>query len=171
MNLLRRRMMMQTMESGAKYPLVNGRHEFDNGCYVEVTNGNHVLFHKNISGAVFVILSDIFQNNIITDFKNVNNKPKIYTIPSEKVIRFEVKNVQGSGIYSAETNFKLANSVVSASFKTGPFLVHNPEYNTIIEKILEIPEDVGCLFMYSNMEPLSQIEFDVEFTVNGERWI
>lgn len=169
---MRRRMMMPIRAvSDAKYPLATGRHEFSDGSFIEVSNGNHVLFYKNVSGAVFVILSDIFQNNIITDFKNVNNKPKIYTIPSEKVIRFEVKNVQGSGIYSAETNFKLANSVVSASFKTGPFSVHNPECNTIIEKILEIPEDVGCLFMYSNMEPLSQIEFDVEFTVNGERWI
>ena len=28
---MRRRMMMQTMESGAMYPLANGRHEFSDG--------------------------------------------------------------------------------------------------------------------------------------------
>ena len=82
-----------------------------------------------------------------------------------------MKNVQGAGNYTGETNFKLANSPVSGSFHTGTFSANNPEYNTIIEKILETPEDVGCLFMYSGMQAGSQIEFDVEFTVNGERWI
>ena len=170
MNLLRRRLMMQ--KSGAKYPLVNGRHEFSDGSYVEVTNGNHILFFKNVAAAAFVNLSNIFQNTASAlQSDNVYNKPKMYTIPYEKPVKFEVKNVQGAGNYTGETNFKLANSPVSGSFHTGTFSANNPEYNTIIEKILETPEDVGCLFMYSGMQAGSQIEFDVEFTVNGERWI
>ena len=151
---------------------MNGRHEFTDGSYVEVTNGNHILFSKNVSIAASVNLSNIFQNTTsVSQNNNVYNKPEIYTIPSEKPAKFEVKNVQGTGNYAGETNFKLANSPESGSFHTGAFTTSNPKFNTIVEKILESPEDVGCLFLYSTMFGGNQIEFDVEFTVGGERWI
>lgn len=169
---MRRRMMMDTKKDSAKYPLVNGRHEFSDGSYVEVTNGNHILFFKNISSAAYVNLSNIFQNTTLaSQLSNIYSKPKIYTIPSEKLLKFEIKNVQGTGSYEGETNFKLANSPASGSFRTGKFTINNPQFNTIVEKILDAPEDAGCLFLYSAMAAGNQIEFDIEFTVNGERWI
>ena len=169
---MRRRVLMETKESGAKYPLVNGRHEFSDGSYVEVTNGNHILFFKNISNSAYVNLSNIFQNTTLSSQpSNIYSKPKIYTIPSEKLLKFEIKNVQGTGDYEGETNFKLANSQASGSLHTGKFTINNPQFNTIVEKILDTPEDAGCLFLYSYMAARNQIEFDVEFTVNGERWI
>ena len=170
--LLRRRMMMDTKKDSAKYPLVNGRHEFSDDSYVEVTNGNHILFFKNISNSAYVNLSNIFQNTTLaSQLSNIYNKPKIYTIPSEKLLKFEIKNVQGTGDYEGETNFKLANSPASGSLHTGKFTINNPQFNTIVEKILDAPEDAGCLFLYSAMAAGNQIEFDIEFTVNGERWI
>lgn len=169
---MRRRIMMQTEKSGAKYPLVNGRHEFDNGGYVEVTNGNHVVYRKSSHGSANVNISNIFQNiGVQSDINNINNLPEIYTIPSGVPIRFEIKNVSGLSSYNGETNFRLANEGKSGSFHTGVFSNNAPNYNTILEKILDSPEKVGCLFLYSTMLPDCQIEFDVEFTVNGERWI
>lgn len=164
---------MQTEKSGAKYPLVNGRKNFGSGIgFVEVTNGNHVVYKKTENGSAFINISNVFQNGDNQSFdSNINLKPEIYTIPSGVPIRFEIKNVSGFGSYGGETNFRLANDVKSGSFHTGAFSNNAPNYNTILEKILDSPEKVGCLFLYSTMSADSQIEFDVEFTVNGERWI
>lgn len=170
---MRRRMMMQTEKSGAKYPLVNGRHEFSDGSYVEISNGNHIMFYKSINGFGYINISDISQNSdTIDNMKNINYKPKIYTIPSGVQTRFEVKNVHGTGGMLIETNFRLANSNISGSYHTGRFSVLNPENNTIASVVLEAAEDVGCLFLYqAGGSNGNVIEFDVEFTVNGERWI
>ena len=169
---MRRRMMMDTKKDSAKYPLVNGRHEFSDGSYVEIRDGNHVMFYKGINSIGYINISDISQNtNSSEKLQNINYKPKIYTIPAGVQTRFEVKNVQGIGGYDAQTNFRLSEQGTSGSFKTGSFTYRNPEFNTIVLKTLENPEDVGCLFIYSPMPAGAQVEFDVEFTVNGERWI
>ena len=163
---------MQIIESGAKYPLVNGRHEFSDGSYVEISNGNHIMFYKSINGGGYINISDISQNSdTIGNVKNINYKPKIYTIPAGVQTRFEVKNVKGIGDYDAQTNFRLSERNTSGSFRTGSFTYSNPEFNTVVLKTLENPEDVGCLFIYSGMPAGAQVEFDVQFTVNGERWI
>ena len=163
---------MQTMESGAKYPLVNGRHEFSDGSYVEISNGNHIMFYKSINGDGYINISDISQNSdTIGNVQNINYKPKIYTIPAGVQTRFEVKNVKGIGSYDAQTNFRLSERSISGSFKTGGFTYNNPEFNTVVLKTLENPEGVGCLFIYSAMPAGAQVEFDVQFTVDDERWI
>ena len=58
---MRRRMMMDTKKDSAKYPLVNGRHKFSNGGYVEVSNGNHVKI-ETITSVSYVNLSNVNQN-------------------------------------------------------------------------------------------------------------
>ena len=159
-------------KSGAKYPLVNGRHEFSDGSYVEISNENHIMFYKSTSGLGFINISDISQNSdTIDSVQNINFKPKIYTIPAGVQTRFEVKNVKGIGGYDAQTNFRLSKRNISGSFKTGSFTYNNPEFNTVVLKTLENPEDVGCLFIYSPAAAGAQVEFDVQFTVDGERWI
>lgn len=173
MSLLRRRMMMQTMESGAKYPLVNGRHEFSDGSFVEVLNGNHVLFQKQSSATNmgYVDLSNVLENSdSFSNTGNINFKSRIFTIPAGALAKFEIKNVQGNGNFTCETNFRLAGTSASGSFHTGKFNTQSPEFNTSIEVTLSVAEEVGCLFMYY-IGSISQVEFDVEFTVNTERWI
>ena len=164
---------MQTEKSGAKYPLVNGRHEFSDGSYVEVTNGNHVLFRKQ-SGATnngHVDLSNVLENSdSFSSTGNINFKSRIFTIPAGALAKFEIKNVQGNGNFTCETNFRLAGTSASGSFHTGKFNTQSPEFNTSIEVTLSVAEEVGCLFMYY-IGSVSQVEFDVEFTVGGERWI
>ena len=85
--------------------------------------------------------------------------------------KFYIKNVKGVGLYDGQTNFRISDETVSGSFKTGTFNTSNPEFNTTVKKTLSDPEDVGCLFVYSFMPKGASIEFDVEFYVNGERWI
>ena len=173
MSLLRRRMMMQTMESGAKYPLVNGRHEFSDGSFVEVSNGNHVFFRRQsmVTGNGYVDLSNVLENSdSLNSTGNINFKSHIFTIPVGELAKFEIKNVQGNGNFTCETNFRLAGTSASGSFHTGKFNTQSPEFNTSIEVTLSVAEEVGCLFMYY-IGSISQVEFDVEFTVGSEKWI
>ena len=74
---------MQTIESGAKYPLVNGRHEFSDGSYVEISNGNHIMLYKSINGSGYINISDISQNSDTID--NQHHNPAI-SITSLKFI-------------------------------------------------------------------------------------
>jgi len=163
---------MDTKKDSVKYPLVNGRHEFSTGSYVEVTNGNHVLCQKSNSDTVGLInISDIFKNTAdLNSRRNIDFLPLWFTIPSGVIAKFELKNIQGIGEFITETNFRIANQTVSGSFHTGRFNASNPN-NTTIEKTLGAAESVSCLFIFAGGLPSTRIEFDVEFTVNGERWI
>lgn len=171
--MLRRRVIIETEKSGAKYPLVNGRHEFSDGSFVEVSNGNHVLFQKQSSATSggFVDLSNVLENSGgLGNTGNINFKSHIFTIPAGVRTKFEIKNVQGNGNFTCETNFRLAGTSASGSFHTGKFNTQSPEFNTSIEVTLSVAEEVGCLFMYY-IGSISQVEFDVEFTVGSEKWI
>ena len=167
MSLLRRRMMMQTMESGAKYPLVNGRHEFSDGSYVWVTNGNHVKI-ENVSGNSFLNLSNINQNEIASSStNNINNLPTWITLPAQSTCIFQELNIVRTGTSSVGINFRKANSPQSLGFSNGNFTDSNDKIKYVI---VNEDTDVGCLFMWiANYTPF--IEFDVALTVNGERWI
>ena len=131
---------MQTAKSGAKYPLVNGRHEFSEGSYIVISNENHIMLYKSTYGSGFINISDISQNSdAIDNRQNINYKPKIYTIPAGVQTRFEVKNVKGIGDYNAQTNFRLSEQNISGSFRTGYFTYNNPEFNTVVLKTLGKP--------------------------------
>ena len=163
MSLLRRRMMMQTAKSGAKYPLVNGRHKLDNGGYVEVSNGNHVHV---VSGRqnTYINCSNIEQNTE-TDFSNI---PAWFTIPAGAACALRLSNINRYGRQtSAYVNFMKANSTSESDFRTENLA---DSVDAVTEASFENSEPISFLFFRPwNYTP--EIEFDVTLTVNGERWI
>lgn len=159
---------MQTMESGAKYPLVNGRHEFDNGGYVEVTNGNHVRI-ENVAYNSYVNLSNVNQNEIVSNStNNINYLPTWITLPEQSTCIFQILNIVRNGTSTTiGVNFRKANAAQSLGFSDGNFTDSSDKIKYVI---VNEDTDAGCLFAYiGNDTPF--IEFDVELTVNGERWI
>lgn len=161
-------MMMQTEKSGAKHPLVNGRHEFDNGGYVEVTNGNHIKIEEARDNS-YVNFSNVNQNKIVSNTaNNINYLPTWITLPAQSTCIFQILNIVRNGTAtSIGVNFRKANAAQSLGFSNGNFTDSNDKikYMTVNEDT-----DAGCLFIWiGNYTPY--IEFDVELTVNGERWI
>lgn len=159
---------MQTEKSGAKYPLVNGRHEFDNGGYVEVTNGNHVKI-ENVSSTSYVNFTNVNQNsNNSGNPNNINFLPVWITLPEESTCIFRILNIERNGGSTAVgINFREANKSISLNFSNGNFTDSNDKIKVVN---VQINTEVGCIFIWiANYTPF--IEFDVEFTVNGERWI
>ena len=162
MSLLRRRMMMQTAKSGAKYPLMNGRHEFSNGGYVEVTNGNHVKFHAINAG--FINVSNVFQNTANQNSADNAKCPLWFSVNKGDVGNLKIFNLRKEGSSNAHIRFAKENSA-DAVLETTISLIEGTEK----EFVFPNAEGVGCLycFCYGAMT----VEFDVEFTVNGDRWI
>ena len=166
MSLLHRRMMMQ--KSGAKYPLVNGRHEFSDGGYVEVTNGSHIKIENIVNGS-YVNLSNINQNSSVpSDIKNINYLPIWITLPEQSDCVLKILNINRMGTAtSIGINFRKADAAQSLGFSNGNF---TDSEDKIKQVTIEEDTGVGCLFIWiANYTP--HIEFDIEFTVNGERWI
>lgn len=159
--------MMQTEKSCAKYPLVNGRHNFDNGGYVEVANGNHVkCATKYVDG--HINFSNIFENSVSQNsVSNINYKETWITLPAQSVCVLKITNiVRSNSTAKLGIDFRAANSNTNLNFSDGNF---TDSEDKIKEVTILTDTNVGCLFTWISGE--IQIEFDVEFTVNGERWI
>lgn len=167
--LQRRRMMMQTEKSGAKYPLANGRHEFSDGSYVEVSNGNHIGMYV-LSANTFINLSNVFQNTpATTSYANINNLPEIFILPAESQCVLHLKNIQQVNVnLRATVNFRMAYGTISSNFNDDIYF--SQLNDVVIDRNMEDDFHVGC-FLIWNQNANFELEFDVEFTVNGERWI
>ena len=175
--LLRRRMMMDTKKDSAKYPLVNGQFGFgiwgDLNAYATLTisSGSHVRIDrtdKTISSGWYINLSNGNENGYSpASDTNINNKSTKFILNPGDNCTLKVTNIMSNS--DAVFAFDFKSGVTSLGFNTGDSdSLSDRIKNVVIEKV----ENVGCLFIYiKQFDPDTYIEFDVEFTVNGERWI
>lgn len=150
-------------KSGAKYPLVNGRYTLSNGGYVEVSNGNHVHVVSGRQDS-YINCSNINQN-VETDFSNI---PAWFTVPEGVTCVLALSNINRYGRKTnAYVNFMRANSAQESNFRISNL---TDSVDSITEVAFENNEPISLLF-FRPLNYTPEIEFDVEFTVNGERWI
>lgn len=160
---MRRRMMTETKRAGAKYPLVNGRYTLSNGGYVEASNGNHV--HVVSARQNNYINCSNIEQNIETDFSNI---PTWFTIPAGATCVLTLSNINRYGRQTnAYVNFMKANSTSESDFRTENL---TDSVDAVTEAQFENSEPISFLF-FRPLNYTPEIEFDVQFTVNGERWI
>lgn len=174
---MRRRMMMDTKKDSAKYPLVNGQFGFgiwgDFNVYATMTisNGSHVRIDRTdkiLDGNWYINLSNGDENGYSpTSETNINNKSTKFTLNRGDNCTLKIRNIMSNS--NATFAFDLRSDYASLGFNTG----NSPSLSDRIKNVvIEKAENVGCLFMYiAQLSPGTYIEFDVEFTVNGERWI
>ena len=155
--------------SDAKYPLVNGRHDFSDGSYVEVTNGNHVKAIKNGNQMGYFNASNINQNTDEVQSKsNTDRLPTWITIPRNSTCLLKIFNIKRSGNNAdISINLRRANDVSSIGFSTINF--HDTEDK---ESEINITNNtnVSCVILWFSFQE-TYAEFDIELYVNGERWI
>lgn len=171
---MRRRMMMETEKSCAKYPLVNGRHEFADGSYVEVTNGNHVKIvgdtSDNIPAQTYASINFTNINNNTDSPQNYDNSNQNTTYPLRywDTVVLKYTNIQKDFVSNFGFNGYIANSIKQAGLNT----IGTPDTTEDrIENILLMQnKNVGALFCYNSVLG-GAMEFDVSMEVNGERWI
>ena len=151
---------MDTKEDSAKYPLVNGRHEFLDGNYVEVTNESHVKLY--VDKASYLNISNMFLNSDASNNIQNLNSPEIFYIPENSTCTLSIKNYHKSG--NGNTAFALIES--ESTYTAYSFGTVSSDIE-IVRSLSNI--SVGCLRVFTSSSV--SCEFDVEFTVNGERWI
>ena len=104
------------------------------------------------------------------DAAAINNRPKWFTIPAGNC-KIEIKNLVCSSGAKFRINFKKANAETSLGFLVGNYVETDEMTKTVH---LTSDEDVSCLFFYTTKAGMSigsVVEFDVEFTVDGTRYI
>lgn len=170
----RRMLMLRHGITDAKHPLVNGRHEFSDGTYIEVTNGNHVKIvgdtSDNIPLQTYASINFTNINNNTYSPQNYNNSVQNVTYPLKKGDNIVLKytNIQKDFVSNFGFNGYIANSRVSANLNT----IGTPDTtdDRIENIVLTQSKNVGALFCYNSVLG-GTIEFDVSMDVNGERWI
>lgn len=154
--------------SVAKYPLVNGRHEFSDGTYIEVTNGNHVKIVGNTSAYASINFTNINNNtDSLQNYAN-SNQNTTYPLRNGDTVVLKYTNIQKDFVSNFGFNGYIANSTKSAGLNT----IGTPDTtdDRIENIVLTQNKNVGALFCYSSVLG-GVIEFDVSMEVNGERWI
>lgn len=167
--MLRRRMVMPDQAiSEAKYPLVNGRHDFSDGSYVEVTNGNHVKIVGNTSAYASINFTNINNNTDSPQNYDNSNQNSTYPLRNGDTVVLKYTNIQKDFVSNFGFNGYIANSRVSADLNTSgtPDTTEDRTENIVLAQ----NKDVGALFCYNSVLD-GTMEFDVSMEVNGERWI
>ena len=175
---MRRRALFSKHPSGALYPFENGSKTFttQSETSVTVTSGNHiylnvpkVYYPGDGAEGEMINLSHISKNSDSArgqvNNSCINNQPVWFTIPAGAECTTKLRNVSIiSGTKVPKMNFRIANTSLGPS----PTLGVNPNsYET--SGVLTADTSMGCFYAYipENMT----VEFDIEFYVNGERWI
>lgn len=160
--------MEDQINSDAKYPLVNGRHDFSDGSYVEVTNGNHVKIVGNTSDYASVNFTNINNNTDSLQNYNNSNQNTTYPLRNGDTVVLKYTNIQKDFVSDFGFNGYIANSTASAGLNTigTPVTTEDRTENIVLTR----SKDVGALYCYSSVLD-GTMEFDVSMEVNGERWI
>lgn len=177
MSLLRRRMMMQQAEkSGAKYPLVNGTKVFDKAI-LEITNGNHVNFSiTDTNYDAYINISDITENTENIG-KSVNvglggSLSEKFALKKGDVCELRLKNISrtdgGNGMGTCTFNaYDISGN--NLAMRIGDVVSSEERYTS---KTMDADRSFGCVFFYIYQPKKGEtLEFDVEFCVNGERYV
>lgn len=174
MSLLRRRMIMQQAEkSGAKYPLVNGSKVFDKAI-LEVTNGNHVKFSlTNNIYETYINISDITENTSAAGTpNNIKNTSEKFLLKKGDIVEHRLKNIirtdggNGLGTISSAI-YNVSGSNIGITIRN---VITSGEMSAL--KTIDADVSIGCMMIYMVQPKVGEtLEFDVEFYVNGERYV
>lgn len=125
----------------------------------------------------YINLSNVNQNTVTaTSQNNINSLSTIFTLPIGTGILC-LKNISNDGMTSAmrtTVNMRRAFSTTSINFNEDLYLYDNNDVT--IEREITNVTDIGCLLYWTGMTSYQgykpyDLEFDIEFYVNGERWI
>lgn len=152
MSLLNRRMLLQDVKKNALYPLTNGWYESPRYT-VHITNNNHVKVKAFAGESV----------NLTRLGYVVNSQPKWFILQKHDVCKLIIKNCILKIDRSVHSNFKIANTSLSSIFKNELINGENPN-----ELVMDTDQTIGCFFLF--FQSNAEIEFDVEFWVNGIRY-
>lgn len=159
-----------TVSALPPYAFTNGTYNVDDVATLEITRGNHIklTFISALSTSPYGASVDL--NNAHVGLDNNNNT--WFTIPANKSATLALSNVVNSSYKNFQMNFRKVGVSQSASFG-----ISDGTHTEGVEvtKTLTSAESVSLLFIYFSRDVQiaagDVFEFDVTFTVDGERYI
>lgn len=166
--MLRRRMMVQ-MDKAALYPLHNGSMSAED-IHLDITSGNHVkLSYIGEWEHTSAVYGNLHTGALSGSPDIVNNQPLLFTLPAGKTAVLRLYNIVNTDNVRFAVNVRQANGSNSGPLSTGN-QAHTGEVTATAAP--DSTFNVSCLFLYSaHIMSHAAIEFDVELTVDGERFI
>ena len=166
-------------DTEALYPLTNASHVFDNSLIATVSDGNHVSLSAPSAitatannATLYVNLSSLSQNGTATNSGNVSlGTTELFTFPVGSEVVLTLKNIVSNGVTLGANGYSVALrdasktylKIQNATAFTEQTASKTPEANATIYNVF--------LFFCGTFEEGATISFDIELTVDGERWI
>ncbi len=173
-------------ESGTQtplYPLPDGVSSFTNNTVVTVTNGNHVKVEQTDKETpkINAYLSNI-TNSTGDSYDNVAYQDKLFSLSTGDVVSHRIYNITMTdaltdnlkGMYNGSVYLQKSDNTAmdftKMYFKT---LATNGTTEVSGQTTVSGDCDIGFvgLYMGSRIQPGSVLEFDLEFSVNGVRYV
>lgn len=144
---------------GGVQPLTQFGHYFQTTYLTAEVTHNHVKVAHRSGGA---------GQSIGLNLGGTLNCPEWFKINAGSTVTITYKNVVNPSSKDWNANFKQSNSTTSLAFGIGDGTHLNGASVTVIPTT---DQSVGCLFLYVKLTSGTYIEFDVEITVDGVRYL
>ena len=163
-----------------RYPLKNGISNFTDGTKLTVSGGNHVKLERGTAFNGFANISDYERNsnNPTSNASAINNLPAFANVQSGDNVKIRLKNISISTTSVSGHNYfsfgvRTANASVSIpNFTIGNQMTYsNYDEGINVDATIDNTVGCGCVFIYLSDVGLKTMEFDVEITVNGIKWV
>ena len=149
-----------------EYPYPLAQVESQSEHYKWSIQGNHVHLENIAAGGGATRYLNLQTGEMSSTASVINNKPEWFTIPADTESVLSITNVVNTR--NCTVNFRKANSSQSSDFSQ----VLTTGQDVDVTKTFAADESVSCLFCYLSGFDVanSSLDFDVEFSVGGERY-
>lgn len=149
-----------------EYPYPLAQVESQSEHYKWSIQGNHVHLENIAAGGGATRYLNLQTGEMSSTGSIINNKPEWFSIPADTEAVLSFTNVVNTR--NCTVNFRKANSSQSSEFSQ---VLANGQ-DAEVTKTFAADESVSCLFCYlSGFDAANAtLDFDVEFTVGGERY-
>lgn len=159
------------IEETAPYALINGE-ATDDGSVITITNGNHVRVEFVHGTQRYLNLSNINANNAMSDSSNVAYSTKLFDIKSGDVVVRTIKNLTATGDAVSDKSMSVNLMTATGELKFGNLRYDAGEHVGTVTATQDYEVGLVCAWCNANgYVTTGVVEFDLELTVNGEKYI
>lgn len=159
------------IEQDGLYPFENGTWSSANGNTVTISNGRHVVIDKTYAEGLWMSLTQCSKTSSLVTYANIYNVIGTnYTIPASADVLLKIYNIENNN----GLKFKVgANKQSYFSYvETDLDMVQGAYTDEVnLNAIFEEETNLAGIFAGIGASGIGNLSFDVNLTVNGERWV
>lgn len=159
------------IEQDGLHPFENGTWSSANGNTVTISDGRHVVINKTYSENLWMSLTQCSKtSNLITYASLYNGIGTNYTIPASANVLLKIYNIENNNGLSFRVG---ANKQSYFSFQATDLDMEAGVFTDEISLNATFGEETNIAGIFCNVakNSLGTLSFDVNLTVNGERWV